>query len=134
MHISSSTVRCESWQACVLSPSGVEHSSLSTVFDLTLQCLGSWELSALCLLEPGEQPEPPRQPTSVHLLNASSIRGLLLQIAGHPGSLIPTFPVVPRPFLELHASTRLCSAQLVQSISGSRYGYCCTGSGGIVGT
>jgi len=58
MRTASSTVRQESWRACVVLPSGVEQSSLSTEFNPTLKSPGSRETSGLCPPEHGEQPEP----------------------------------------------------------------------------
>jgi len=89
MRTASFTVRRESWLVCIVLPSGVGQSSLSTEFDLTLKSPWSREISDLCLPEPGEQLEPFLPPTSRHSLTASSNCGLPLQIAVHPGSYPP---------------------------------------------
>jgi len=62
MNIASSTVVWDSWQVCVVCPSGVEHSSLLTEFDPTLRSPGSREISGLCPRESRELPVPPSLP------------------------------------------------------------------------
>jgi len=97
MRTASSTVRRESWRACVILPLEVEQSSLSTEFYRTLKSLGSRETSDLCLPEPVVQPGPLWLPTSRYSLTATSKCGLPLQIVVRPASYPPVLVKGPRP-------------------------------------
>ena len=123
MGTASSTIRRERLCACVVLPSGVEQSSLSTLFDLTLKCPECHEISGLCLLEPGEQLGPPSLPTSRHSLTMSLNCGLAFQIAVRTGSSVQVFSVVLRLFLWLRVSSWLRPVRLSEfvSVAPSRY-------------
>ena len=95
MRTASLTVRWEGWWACVVRPSAVEQSSLSTEFDQTLKCPGSWETSVLSLVIGGGERGLPGKLTIGHLLTAFSKLGLLPPIVWRSRSSRPVLVVGP---------------------------------------
>jgi len=100
-------VRQESWWACVIWPSRLEQSRISTEFDPTLKSPGSRGISGLCPLESGEPWVPPSLPMWEHWITASTNCRLPLQIAVHPGSYPLTPLVAPRLVAGLRVSSWL---------------------------
>jgi hypothetical protein len=81
----------------------VEPSSLSTQFDPTLNSVGSWEMSGLRSLLPGEQPGPLWLPISRHSVTASSNSGAPLQSVVHPRSSRPCYGLKELGFDKSHS-------------------------------
>jgi len=105
-----STARRDSWEVCVVYPSEVEQSSVSTEFDSIVKRPGSLETSGLCHGVAGRESGLPRPLRIAHSLTEFSRPKLLLLTVVHPVSDCPVPTITFRPFLPFSGFSCPCPA------------------------